>query len=392
MNVAEISAAVAAIEPWMIETRRQLHQIPELGFEEFETQKLIMGKLEALGIPFTTERTWVIGLIEGGKPGKTVAFRADMDALPLDEQSSTPYCSRNPGRMHACGHDAHTAIQLGAAKVLFEHRAELAGNVKLLFQPAEETVGGALPMVQAGCLENPHVDGVFGLHVAPTLPLGVIETRLGAMNASTDDLDIIVHGKSGHGAHPEGGVDAIVCAAQLITALQTLISRGISPTQAAVIHIGKIQGGVAPNVLCDKVTLTGTVRTTDANLRANIKRRIREVSGGICQALGCAVEVNLTPDYCALINDVGAAKLVLATAEQVFGAHAVIEGEAPSMGAEDFGYLCEHTPGAFYMIGCADPGRMPAQPLHSRGFSLDERCLAVGAKMQVALANAFLRG
>ncbi|MEG0145439.1 MAG: amidohydrolase, partial [Clostridia bacterium] len=176
MNVAEISAAVAAIEPWMIETRRQLHQIPELGFEEFETQKLIMGKLEALGIPFTTERTWVIGLIEGGKPGKTVAFRADMDALPLEEQSSTPYCSRNPGRMHACGHDAHTAIQLGAAKVLFEHRAELAGNVKLLFQPAEETVGGALPMVQAGCLENPHVDGVFGLHVAPTLPLGVIET------------------------------------------------------------------------------------------------------------------------------------------------------------------------------------------------------------------------
>lgn len=390
MKEREIKRLADQVQDWMVETRRQLHQIPELGFEETKTQRLICQKLDEIGVPYQCERTWVVGLIQGGEEGGTVALRADIDALPLEENTQLPFCSRHPGKMHACGHDAHTAILLGAAKVLWEHRRELAGNVKLLFQPAEETVGGALPMVQAGCLENPHVDWAFGLHVMPGLPVGTVETRPGALNASTDDLHIAVHGRSGHGAHPEGGADAIVCAGQLVSALQTLISRNISPSQPAAIHFGMIQGGAAPNVLCDLVKLTGTLRTADPHVRSLLARRIREVCAGIGQAMGCTCEVDIVPDYAALINRPQEARLVLDTAAALLGATHALEAEAPSMGAEDFSYFVEHTPGAFFHIGCADPARMPAPPLHNRGFMLDERCLAVGAAMEIALVNRLI--
>ena len=390
MKESEIKALAAQAEDWMIETRRQLHQIPELGFEEYKTQALIMQKLNELGVPCQAERTWVVGLIEGGEPGATVALRADIDALPLTETSHAPFCSRHPGRMHACGHDAHTAILLGTAKVLMARRQELAGCVKLLFQPAEETVGGARPMVEAGCLENPHVDWAFGLHVMPNLPVGTVETRAGALNAATDDLHITVHGKSGHGAHPEGGADAIVCASQLVMALQTLISRSIAPTQPAVLHFGIIEGGTAANILCDQVRLTGTLRTADPQTRQRMKRRIREVCAGICQGMGCTCQADIVPDYAPLINHPREARLVLDTAAALFGPTHALEAEAPSMGAEDFSYFVEHTPGAFFHIGCADPARMPAPPLHSRDFVLDERCLAVGAAMELALVNRLI--
>ena len=390
MKESEIKALAAQAEGWMIEIRRQLHQIPELGFEEHKTQALIMEKLTELGIPFETERTWIVGLIQGGQPGAAVALRADIDALPLSESSQVPFCSRHPGRMHACGHDAHTAILLGTAKVLMTHRQELAGCVKLLFQPAEETVGGARPMVEAGCLENPHVDWAFGLHVMPGLPVGTVETRPGTLNAATDDLRLTVYGKSGHGAHPEGGVDAIVCASQLVMALQTLVSRSISPTQPAVVHFGIIEGGSAANVLCDQVRLTGTLRTVNPHGRELMKRRIREVCAGVCQGMGCTCEVDIVPDYAALINHPREAKLVLDTAAALFGPAHALEAEAPSMGAEDFSAFVENTPGAFFHIGCADPALMPSPPLHSRSFMLDERCLTVGAAMEVALVNRLI--
>ena len=390
MKEKDIMNLAAQVEDWMTAIRRQLHQNPELGFEEEQTQALICAKLEELGVAYQTQRTWVVGLIQGDQPGGTVALRADMDALPLTEMTHLPFGSRTPGKMHACGHDAHVAILLGAAKVLSEHRGELAGNVKLLFQPAEETVGGAKPMVEAGCLENPHVDWAFGLHVMPHLPVGTVETRFGALNASTDDLKVTLYGKSGHGAHPEGGADAIVCAAQLITALQSLVSRSIAPTQAAAVHFGMIQGGSAPNVLCDKVCLTGTLRTVSPPVRARLKRRLREMCAGVCQAMGCTCEVDIVPDYAALINHPQETKLVLDTAAALLGETHVLEAESPSMGAEDFSYFIEHTPGAFFHLGCADPAHMPAPPLHSRGFMLDERCMALGAAMEVALVNRLI--
>ena len=389
MNDQTIKNCVHDIEPWMIEVRRALHQIPELGFEEVQTQAYIMAQLDALGIPYTTDRTWIIGLIQGAREGETIALRADMDALPLTENPG-PFSSRNPGRMHACGHDAHMAMVLGAARILNDHRDQLCGNVKLFFQPAEETVGGAKPMVEAGCLDNPKVSHVFGLHIMPKLPIGTVETKPGTLNASTDDVIINVRGKSGHGAYPDTGADAIVCAAQIISALQSIISRNISPINAAVIHIGQINGGVAPNVLCDSVTLRGTIRTANASLRSEVKRRVREVIGGICQAMGCTAAVDLIPDYSALINHEQDAQYVLDTAARLLGKHNALLSPTPSMGGEDFSYFIENTPGAFFHIGCADPSHMPAPALHSSAFTLDERCLCIGTAMHVALVMGHL--
>lgn len=385
MDDAQVMAAVRAVEGWMIDCRRALHQVPELGFELTQTRAYVRDRLHELRIPHADCQGGLLGLIEGARPGPTLLLRADMDALPLEEPSG-PFSSRHPGRMHACGHDAHTAILLGAAKVLGEHRDALCGNVKLLFQPAEETDGGAKPMVEAGCMTEPPVDWAFGLHVMPRLPVGVVETRAGTLNAATDSLTIRIHGKSGHGAYPEGGADAIVCAAQLISALQTLISRNVSPLSSAVLHIGMIEGGAAPNVMCDLVTLRGTLRTADGALRLALKQRIREAVQGVCQAMGCTADVAVEPGYCALVNQANEAGRVLKLAERLYGAQGALEAAAPSMGGEDFAYFIERTPGAFFHVGCADPAHMPAPPLHSRAFTLDERCLAVGATMEVALA------
>ena len=249
MEDRELRALIEAQKDWIIEKRRMLHRVPERGFAEFKTQKIVMDALDELGIPYKTERTWVVGLIEGALPGDVVALRADMDALPIEEPEGCAFRSEHPGMMHACGHDAHTAILLGAAKVLAGMRDQLRGSVKLLFQPAEETDGGAEPMVQAGAMENPHVDRVYGLHVMPNLPVGTIETRVGTLNASTDSVKITIHGKAGHGAYPERSVDAIVGSAQVICALQTLVSRNLSPLSSAVLSLGMIEGGTAQNII-----------------------------------------------------------------------------------------------------------------------------------------------
>ena len=382
----EIKALVLKEKDWIIDMRRRLHRIPERGFAEFKTQKVVMQALDELGIPYTTERTWVIALIEGELPGGVVALRADMDALPLDETESCPFRSEHPGMMHACGHDAHTAILLGAAKVLCGMRDRLHGSVKLLFQPAEETDGGALPMVLAGAMENPHVDRVYGLHVMPRLPVGIVETRAGTLNASTDSIKLVIHGKAGHGAYPESSVDAIVCAAQTITALQTLVSRNLSPLSSAVLSLGMISGGTAQNIICDRVEIRGTLRTANSEIRAMMKRRIEAVAGGVAEAMGCSAEVLITPGYAALVNDAGEAARVRRVAARLFGEENAVEKAEPSMGGEDFSFFSDCAPGAFFHIGCVSAERMPAPPLHSRDFMLDEECLTIGAMMHVALA------
>ena len=386
MNDQELRALVEAQKDWMIEKRRLLHRIPERGFAEYKTQKAVMDALDEIGIPYQTERTWVIGLIEGALPGGCVALRADMDALPLEEPQECPFRSEHPGMMHACGHDAHTAILLGAARALFAVRDQLRGSVKLLFQPAEETEGGALPMVMAGAMENPHVDRVYGLHVMPRLPLGTVETRAGTLNASTDTVRITIHGKAGHGAYPESSQDAIVCAAQVITSLQTLISRNLSPISIAVLSIGMIEGGTAGNIICDRVSMRGTLRTANSEIRAMMKRRIREVSEGVAAAMGCRAEVNIESGYAALVNDAGEAARVRRVAARLFGEENAVEKAEPSMGGEDFSFFSDCAPGAFFHIGCVKKERMPAPPLHSRDFELDEECLVVGAMMHAALA------
>ena len=386
MNDNELRTLVEAQKDWIVNIRRKLHRIPERGFDLFKTQKVVMDALDEIGIPYTTERTWVIGLIEGALPGGVVALRADMDALPIDEPAGCPFASEHPGMMHACGHDAHTAMVLGAAKVLYGLRDQLHGKVKLLFQPAEETDGGAEPMVAAGAMENPHVDRVYGLHVMPRLPLGAVETRPGTLNASTDSIRITVHGTAGHGAYPESSVDAIVCMAQVITSLQTVVSRNVSPLQSAVLTLGVIEGGTAQNIICDKVTVRGTLRTANAELRAMMMARIRAIAEGVCTAMGCRAEVEISTGYAALVNNDAEAARVMRVASRLFGAENTLEKREPSMGGEDFSFFSDCAPGAFFHIGCSPVDKKDPPPLHSKDFYLDEDCLTIGTLMHVALA------
>lgn len=385
MDDCQLKALVEAEKDWIISRRRILHQIPEDGFQEYKTQRVIMDTLDELGIPYTTERTWVIGMIEGAYAGETVALRADMDALPLTEPEGSAFRSKHEGMMHACGHDAHVAMALGAAKVLKGLQNQLHGRVTLLFQPAEETCGGAEPMVHAGAMENPHVDRVYGMHVMPHLPVGQVETRAGTLNASTDTVKITIHGKAGHGAYPEQGCDAIVCAAQTITALQSIVSRNVSPLQSAVLTIGVIEGGTAQNIVCDEVRMRGTLRTANAELREQIKTRITEIVRNVSVAMGCHADVEILPGYAALVNDADEANRVKRVASRLFGEENVIDKPAPSMGGEDFSFFSDCAPGAFFHIGCVKPEWMPAPPLHSREFRIDEDCLTIGTLMHVAL-------
>ena len=381
MNVHDLLAMARQIGPWTVETRRALHRIPEPGFMEFKTQALIRNALDALGIPCETHRTWVVATIPGGAPGPTVALRADMDALPLTEPEGCAFRPEHEGWMHACGHDCHMAVQLAAARLLQGMRDSLRGNVRLLFQPAEETVGGAEPMVAAGVMEG--VDAVYGLHLQPYMTVGQIDTRPGCLNGSTDEVHIAVRGVSGHAARPEQTVDAIVCAAQLITLLQTVVSRSASPLLPAVLSMGTIHGGSAQNVICDSVEMRGTLRTADPRLRAHLKERIRAICEGIGAACGATVELEIVTGYDALINTPAEAGRVLRIGSALLGAGNALTREAPSMGGEDFAYYVEKAPGAFWHLGCSS--QLPAPTLHSRDFVPDERCLPIGVAMQCAL-------
>ena len=381
MDIHALYDSAQAIASWITDVRRDLHRIPETGFAEFKTQAYICSVLDSLSIPYTTERTWVIGEITGAFPGPVIGLRADIDALPVTEPESCPFRSEHEGWMHACGHDAHTAMVLGAAKLLVSMRDQLHGSVRLFFQPAEETDGGAEPMVQAGAMDG--VSAVYGLHVQPYLNVGQIDTRPGTLNASTDEVEITIHGVSGHAARPNLGVDAIVCAGQMITALQTIVSRNTSPLKPAVLSFGVVRGGTAKNIICDEVILQGTLRTADPELRAALKQRIREVCTGIAAAMGATVDVNIITGYAPLVNNAKEAGRILRLGRELLGEENVSMREEPSMGGEDFSYFTEAAPGAFYHLGCAT--QQPAAALHHRNFTVDERCLPIGAALHCAI-------
>lgn len=380
------------ILPWLIEVRRDFHQYPEIGLEEFRTQEQVMRYLDEMGIPYTKSAgTGIVGLIQGARPGATVALRGDMDALPILEAEDREYRSKIPGKMHACGHDAHMTCLLGAARILNHYKAELAGNVKLFFQPAEETVGGALPMIKEGVLENPKVDAVFGLHVSSDIPAGHIGVKYGQMNASSDDLSIIVRGENGHGAYPHSGRDAIVIAAHVITALQTIVSRNVDPRRAAVITIGMISGGTANNILAQEVKLTGTIRTLEPSVREQVKERIQEVAALTARALGGEAEVTYEEGYTSLINNDALVDLVKRNGEELLGEQHVRINELPNMGVEDFAYFAENVPGAFFHLGVRNEETGCVYPVHHPNFDLDERSLAVGAAMQALNTLVYLK-
>ncbi|MFD2368998.1 M20 family metallopeptidase [Brevibacillus sp. GCM10020057] len=378
--------------PWLTQVRRDFHQYPELGMEEFRTQEQIIRYLEEIGIPYCKSAgTGVVGVIEGAAPGAVVALRGDMDALPIHEQNDTLYRSQVPGKMHACGHDAHMTCLLGAARILNALRGELSGVVKLFFQPAEETVGGALPMIREGVLDNPRVEAVFGLHVSADLPAGKIAVKYGQMNAASDDAHITVRGENGHGAYPHKGRDAIVIAAHVITALQTVVSRNVDPREAAVVTIGMIAGGTAPNILAQEVKLTGTIRTLDKNVRALVKERVREVAELTARSLGGSAQVEFAEGYTSLINDKELVDQVKRCGEALLGSGNVRVNDFPMMGVEDFAFFAEQVPGAFYHLGVRNEEKDCIYPVHHPRFDIDERSLAVGAAMQAYNAIAFLQ-
>ncbi len=383
----DINKRIDEIFDELVEIRRDFHKHPELSENEFRTQSKIQEYLNEWGIEnYVCAETGVVGIIRGKKPGKTVAIRGDIDALPIQEVNDVPYKSVNPGVMHACGHDVHGTIVLGIGKIMKEladSEQSIDGNVKLFFQPAEETVGGGERMVQEGCMENPTVDYVLGLHVMSYIDAGKVELKYGKLNASTDTIKITVKGKSGHGAYPDKGTDAIVIAGNVITALQSIVSRNISPLNSVVVSLGKISGGVKDNVIADEVKITGTLRALDDETRQFTKDRITDIVSNVAKAYGGEGLTSFGEGYKSLINDDEIVDVIKENAEQLLGKENIVFKDFPSLGAEDFSYFLDKAKGAFFHLGTGDSKRGITSPIHTETFDIDEESLKVGVKLQV---------
>jgi amidohydrolase len=388
-----VLAAADALLPWLIEIRRDLHRHPELGLEEHRTSARVRAVLDELGVEHVDGLggTGVLGILRG-RPGRVAALRADLDALPLHDAKDVPYRSQVAGKMHACGHDVHTTILLGAARLLAGLGEALPGTVKLLFQPAEETVGGARLLIEAGVLDDPPVDAVFGLHVEPDLEVGRFGVRYGQRNASSDTIALTVHGRSCHAAYPAAGVDAVVVAAQVVSALQTIVSRNVDARDAAVLTFGTIRGGSQHNVVAARVELTGTVRSLDPAVRERVLRRLRETAEGVAGALGGRAEVAVEPGYDPLVNHDAMVEVVRRNAAALAGADGVVVIDRANMGVEDFAYYLRRVPGAFFSLGVRNEAMGIVHPIHQELFDVDERCLAYGVAIQALNALAVLEG
>lgn len=377
----QVHPAVQALEAECVALRQALHRIPETGFDLFETHAFLLRELSKC----KPDRVDILAgtgikavyLTPGAR--KTIALRADMDAISTTEQTGAPYASTHKGKMHGCGHDGHMTMLLLAARLIHENRDKLKVNVALLFQPAEEGKGGAKIMVEEGALENPHVDCIYGLHVWPTVPAGKLGVRWGPMMAQTCEFDMLVHGKSAHGASPQMGVDAIVCAAELITVLQTAITRNVDPHQDALLTIGKIQGGVAHNVIADQVLLCGTLRVFSPAVYEQLRQRIGSMIRGLSMATGAGFEFKELMHYPCVDNP---RPLVEDFYTYLDGMSDVALVE-PVMAAEDFAFYQQHIPGLFVFLGVQ--GGKNSQPLHNCRFDFDEANLLVGVELYARL-------
>jgi amidohydrolase len=383
---------VDEILPGVVADRRHLHEHPELAFEEYETAKFVVERLKQLGvedIKTGVGGTGVTALIHGGKgPGKVAMLRADMDALPIEEENDVDYKSSVAGKMHACGHDAHTAMLLGTARVLMDRRGEFAGTVKLLFQPAEEVPpGGAIAMIKDGALENPHVDAVFGLHVAADMPAGQIGVREGPGSAGSDRFRAVIQGKGGHAARPHAAIDPVVIASQIVLALQTLVAREVDPMEAAVVSTTAIQAGEAFNVIPDTAELRGTVRTLSPEVREHLQKRVPEVIEGIGTSLRAEVKAEFILGYPGIVNDPEITEVVRQAAIEVAGEENVVLNEL-GMGGEDFSYFSLERPGCFFRVGTRNEERGIVWGHHHPKFDVEEEGMING---MATMANAVLK-
>ena len=377
------------IDALAVEARHHIHQNPDLSEHEENTRDYIAGKLTELGIPYETgvADTGLVAVITGNTEGPVIAIRADMDALPIQEENPDLACrSRKEGVMHACGHDVHTAVLLGAGAYFQSIRETLPGTVKLLFQPAEESIGGAQRMIDDGCLENPHVDAVLGLHVEPSLPVGSIGIKYGKMYACSDEVNVDIYGTSSHGARPDLGNDAIYMAATIIQNIQAIISRNIAPTDSAVCTFGTIHGGNVRNQIADHVQLTGMIRAMDETTREFIRDRITTVCDSVTSTLGGSAAVHFRPSYSPLINNDSMVDLVRTAAAELLGEESVIQESTPQLTVEDFAYFAAARPACFWHLGCTAPEDDSLQVLHNSGFHPDDACIPIGIAVQVQFA------
>jgi len=379
----------------LIKIRRHLHEYPELSTEEVKTSKFIKEILLKEKIEFKEYfNTGISAVIKGNlntnSKEKTIGIRADIDALPIIDKKNCSYSSKNYGKMHACGHDAHTTILLGVAMILNRNKHLFKGNVKLIFEPAEETIGGARYMIGEGVLENPKVDAMIGLHVEETLDCGKIMVKEGVVNAASNPFKIKIKGKGGHGAYPHSTVDPIVIAGNVIVAIQSIVSREINTMNPAVITVGKIFGGSAQNIIPEEVELEGIIRTMSKEDRDFAKRRLIEVVNGICNTLRGEAIIDIEESYPNLYNDKRMVKLFQKSSKLILEEHDIIKQENPKMGVESFAYFANEIPSVFYFLGSRNEEKDIIYPAHSSFFDIDEDCIPIGVAIQCQMAIDYL--
>lgn len=377
---------VDSLFPHIVELRRELHMYPELSQQEKHTSERIRQELTDIGIPFESGVAGygVSALICGRDHSRGVGIRADIDALPLTEQTDVPFKSRNAGVMHGCGHDIHTAVLLGTARILNERKDELPGCVRLLFQPSEETIGGAKQMIEAGCLRNPEISDIIGLHVDTNVDVGSVQFIPGAMNAASCEFFVTVTGRSCHGAHPTEGIDSLLPACTMVSSLQSVITRNIDPAEAALITVGQFHSGTKNNIVSGETRFSGIIRTLNLENRDRIKARIRQICQDTASAYGAECRVEFQDSYPSLENDDRLLSLMRRAAEEVLGKDRIKIQTRPSLGADDFAYFCHGTRGLYYNIGVRRVGDDFAYPIHSDKFCPEEECIRVGMLTEVA--------
>lgn len=382
MNIELLKKHSENLKNWLINVRRDFHKYPELGTQEFRTHDKICEYLDEMNISYRTSfYTGVIAEIEGKNKNITIALRGDIDALPIQDIKDVDYASKNNGVCHACGHDVHATINLGVAKYFYETQEKPPVNIRLLFQPAEETVGGAKPMIEDGALDG--VSAVYGLHVDETIDVGKVGIKYGAMNASSDTLKIKIRGESCHGAYPSRGVDALLIASHVIIALQSIVSRNLDARESGVITIGTINGGTAGNIISNEIILKGTLRTLDPDVRFKMKKRIEEIVTTLPLAFGGKGEIDIEPGYTALINLDKSVNIIKKSALELLGKNGIYEKKLANMGVEDFAYFIENTEGAFFTLGVRNNQKNISTQAHNGNFDIDEDAMIIGVMMQI---------
>jgi amidohydrolase len=392
--MVDFKALAAAMKDELVARRRDFHQHPELGFEEVRTAGIVAEELSRLGLEVQTGvgKTGVVGLLEGDQDGPTVLVRADMDALPIQEENEFDFVSKSPGKMHACGHDGHTTIALGVAKLLSQQRDKIAGRVKFVFQPAEEIIGGARAMIADGVLRDPRPDVSLGLHLWNSMPFGELGVADGPVMAGASVFTLKITGKGGHAAFPHQTADPVVCAAQIISAFQTIASRNVSPLDSVVISVTWMKAGTAFNIIPQDVELRGTMRTFKLDVRDLIAKRMREISEGICAAMGCTAHLDMAHDILPVVNNPEVSERVRAAFQRTAG-ELTLQMNERTMGAEDVGMLMTDIPGMYFFLGAAVPTQGEYYGHHHPRFDFDEAALPLGvALMSAAVADYVLPG